>query len=217
MHEDRQKPRRSPPPPPKREHEEPSSKIKELNRAIKGYAKSYEVEIHKSFDPLYQLTRTKELVLWLIYKSLKSMKGLKFIVTLKIAFEMCNEQQEIISKTAYFNSKAETITNDGEIEHELSMSHQEIIKSIEKWISNGSGWIIRSIDGYYINVVAYQPLNGSSYIDLPTELINSKNEDNEDNECFRWCHIRYLNPQKKILRELRKMTNNILERWIIKA
>ena len=76
--------------------------------------------------------RTKELVLWLVYKLLKSMKGLKFILTLKITFEMYNEKQEIICKTAYFNNKAKTITNDNEIEHELSMSHQEIIKSIEK-------------------------------------------------------------------------------------
>ena len=172
--------------------------IKGLNRAIKGHAKSYALEIHKPFDPLYQLTRTKELVLWLTHKLLKSMKGLKFIVTLKITFEAYNEQQEIIRKTAYFNSKAKTITNDDEIEHELSMSHQEIIKSIEKWISNGSGWIIRSTDGHYINVVAYQPLNGSSYIELPKELRNSKkgliNIKNKGDECFRWCHVRYLNP-----------------------
>ena len=39
------KPQRSPPPPPKREHKEPSFKIKELSQALKGYAKSYEVEI----------------------------------------------------------------------------------------------------------------------------------------------------------------------------
>ena len=34
-------------------------------------------------------------------------------------------------------------------------------------------------------------------------LINIKNE---DDECFRWCHIRHLSPQEKILRELRKRT-----------
>ena len=44
-------------------------------------------------------------------------------------------------------------------------------------------------------------MHGSSYIDLPDELKNSAkgliNIKNKDNECFRWCHIRHLNPQKK--------------------
>ena len=42
-------------------------------------------------------------------------------------------------------------------------------------------------------------MKGSSYIKLPQELRNSAkgliNMKNEDNECFRWCHIRHLNPQ----------------------
>ena len=52
---------------------------------------------------------------------------------------------------------------------------------------------------HYINVTLYKPLNGSSYIELPTELRNPKkgliNIKNKDDECFRWCHIRHLNPQ----------------------
>ena len=36
-------------------------------------------------------------------------------------------------------------------------------------------------------------MKGSSYIKLPQELRNSAkgliNMKNEDNECFRWCHI----------------------------
>ena len=42
------KPQRPPPPSPRRE---PSSKIKELSRALKGHAKSYEVEIQDNFNP----------------------------------------------------------------------------------------------------------------------------------------------------------------------
>ena len=54
---------------------------------------------------------------------------------------------------------------------------------------------------HYINVTTYQPLIGSSYIELPTELKNPAkgliNIKNKANECFRSCHIRHLNPQKK--------------------
>ena len=50
------------------------------------------------------------------------------------------------------------------------MSQNEILDVIDKWVSEGSGWVIDRIDSHYINVVVYQPLNGSSYIELPIEL-----------------------------------------------
>ena len=79
------------------------------------------------------------------------------------------------------------------------MSRQEILNTIDKWFSEGSGSVIDRIDGHYINVTTYKPLNGSSYVKLPSELQNSSkgliNVKNDDDECFRWCHIRFLNPQ----------------------
>ena len=71
------KPQRSPPP--KKEHEEPSSKIKELNRALKGHAKSNEVEIQDNLNPLNHFTKTKALVESHLKDLLKTMKGYKFI------------------------------------------------------------------------------------------------------------------------------------------
>ena len=62
----------------------------------------------------------------------------------------------------------------------------------------------------YLNVTLYKPLNGSSYIELKTELKNSKkrliNMKNKDEECFRWCHIRHLNPQIKYPERIKKRT-----------
>ena len=60
-------------------------------------------------------------------------------------------------------------------------------------------------------------MNGSSYIELPTELRNSKkgliNTKNKNEECFRWCHIRHLNPQikypERIKKEDKKMINEL--------
>ena len=70
------------------------------------------------------------------------------------------------------------------------------------WLSEGSGWVISSIDAHYINTAVYKPLEGSSYIPLPLELRNSTKVlvklKTDDNECFRWCNIRYLNSQEKI-------------------
>ena len=100
---------------------------------------------------------------------------------------------------------------------ELNMSRQEILNVIDKWISEGSGWVIDRIESHYLNVTLYKSLNGSSYIELPTDLRNTKkgliNIKNEDNECFRWCHIRHLNPQEKnpqrIKKEDKEMINEL--------
>ena len=95
------------------------------------------------------------------------------------------------------------------------MSRQEILNVIDKWVSEGSGWVIDRIDSHYLNVTLYKPLNGNSYIELTTELRNSKkgliNMKNKDEECFKSCHIRHLNPQTKyperIKKEDKKMIN----------
>ena len=122
---------------------------------------------------------------------------------------------------AFFNGKAKPITKANDIEPELSMSRQEILNTIDKWVSEGSGWVIDRIDGHYINVTTYKPLNGSSYIELPIELQNPAkgliNIKNKNDECFIWCHIRHLNPQKRILKGLRESTNDLLKGWIIQT
>ena len=68
------------------------------------------------------------------------------------------------------------------------MSRQEILNMIDKWVSEGSGWVIDRIDSHYINITTYQPLNGSGYIELPIELQNPAkgfiNIENKDDECF---------------------------------
>ena len=88
------------------------------------------------------------------------------------------------------------------------MSIQEILNVIDKWVSEGSGWVIDRIDSHYINITTYQPLNGSSYIELPTKLRNPMkglvNIKNKDDKCFHWCHIRHLNPQKKYSQKIKK-------------
>ena len=207
------KPTRKPPPPPIT-----VPKIKELNKAIKGHAKSYGIELQDDSKPLNHFTKTKELVESHLENLLKDMRGFKFIETLEITFEKDSIENRVsIYKTAFFNSKAKTITKANDIEHELSMSRQEILNQIDQWVSEGSGWVIDRIDSHYINVTTYTPLHGSNYIKLPTELKNPKkgliNIKNKGDECFRWCHIRHLNPQtehpERIKKEDKKMVNEL--------
>ena len=58
------KPTRKPPPPPIPKVEDniinvPVPKIKELNKALKGHAKSYDIELQDNLNPLNDFTKTK--------------------------------------------------------------------------------------------------------------------------------------------------------------
>ena len=115
----------------------------------------------------------------------------------------------------YFNSATKTVINSDK--YDLDKSFQEILYRTGNWINKGSGWIIESIDGEYVNISAYNPLMGSTYIELPNGLndpikglINIKNN---DNKCFLWCHIKHLNLVKthpeRITKEDKNMINDL--------
>ena len=125
----------------------PVPKIKELNRALKGHVKSSGIELQDNLNPLNHFTKTRALVESHLENLLKDMKGFKFIETLEVTFRKDTIDSKIgkrvsIYKTAFFNGKAKTITKPDDIEHELSLSRQEILNVIDKWVSEGLGWVI---------------------------------------------------------------------------
>ena len=135
----------------------PRTIIEETRKALKGYAKSHMIGIKDNKDPLTQLQNTNLAVAHYIKKLLSKMKGIKFNETLKVTFWKPQDDGWIY-KTAYFNSKPQTVINDIDINESLQMTKQQILNFIAQWISEGSGWTIHSIDGHYINTVKYQPI-----------------------------------------------------------
>ena len=101
--------------------------------------------------------------------------------------------------TKHSSSKAEIVINKSDIDDEFQPIYTTIISNIKKSLGKGSGWIIDSVIDHTISVLKYNPLVGSSYIKLTKELdhprkglLNVQNTD--DNECIKWCLVRYLNP-----------------------
>ena len=94
------------------------------------------------------------------------MKGLKFVETLKVTFKkpkIDGNKQVTEYKTAHFNSKPQTITNNVMIPKSLQLSKEQILNFIAQWISEGSCWTIESVDSHYLNIVQYEPMKASSY------------------------------------------------------
>ena len=72
-----------------------------------------------------------------------------------------------------------------------------------------------NIEYINIDIATYDPSAGSGYITLPPELNNPKkgliNITNKANECFKWCHIRFTNPQDKHPERIKKQDKKIAE------
>ena len=110
-----------------------------------------------------------------------------------------NEDGKIF-KEPYFNAGPFTVINRESIIENIETAIEKNLETIAGWLSEGSGWVIEEVLNHYINIVSYLPLKAKSYIPLSEELRNSRkgliNLQNRDDQCFRWCHIRHLNPLK---------------------
>ena len=87
---------------------------------------------------------------------------------------------------------------------------------IEAWSNERSGWIVESIRPQCIIIATYQPLSGSSYMNLPVELrsptkglINIKKQ--KIKNVFYGVLLGILILQKKIQKELKKPTKKLLK------
>ena len=121
------------------------------------------------------------------------------MTTLVLEIKKVQSDDKILYSTFYSNSKAETITDESFIDDVFKSIYSTIISNIQKSLGQGLGWIIDSVIDHNIDISKYDSLAGSSHIKLPKELarprkglINIQNID--DNECFKWCSVRYLHP-----------------------
>ena len=145
--------------------------IIEVSKAFKRYARSYKVEIVDHEDPLVQLETTKSSIKDLLKDLLNEMKGFKHQIAVAVLLSKEKGNGDTEYSSVYFNSMTKTVINS---EFSLDKSFQEILYRIENWINEGSGWIIESINGEYVNISMYSPLIESYFVELPNELKNPK-------------------------------------------
>ena len=111
--------------------------------------------------------------------------------------------------------------NQSDINDVFESIYITIISNIQKSLGKGSCWIIDSVIEHNISVSKCNPLAGSSYIKLSEELdhrrkglINIKNIN--DNECFKWSIVRYLNPSDHHLSRIIKADQDFVKKLDLK-
>ena len=105
--------------------------------ALRGYAKSYTVNIDYDSDPLKKIQENRLKIKRQLNQNITEMRGIKFVETLKVSFTKESNGQEI-TKTAFFNSKPQIAMNNISMSESLEISREQILNFIARWISEGS-------------------------------------------------------------------------------
>ena len=159
-----------------------------------------------------------------VYSSLEyfftNHRNIKFSMVL-----VCLMEQQILIKDkgvvglneskAYFISGTHNNLESKNINKLTDKCVKKIIKDLEVYQKNGSGWYFKEVVQLEIHIVKNGVMKGSSYIPLPDWISDKKaivNIENKDEKCFLWCILRYLRPREdndSRLTDLKKYENSL--------
>ena len=118
-------------------------------------------------DSLVQLEASKPVIKYLFRDLVIEIKDCIYQITLKVLLSKQKQKGDAEFSAVYFNSTPKTVINTNK--YGLNKSLQQVLYRIDNWINEISSWTIEYIDGEYINIAIYNPLSGSTYIELPDE------------------------------------------------
>ena len=120
-------------------------------------------------------------------------------LVLVLVFKKIGSKDKTKYDNFYSSSKAEIIINENDIDEVFQSIFTRIMENIQKSSQKHPEWINHSVIDHTIGISKCNPLAGISYVKLPKELDHPRNrliniQNIDDNECFKWCLVRYLNP-----------------------
>ena len=187
--------------------------ITRRERAFRGSAETYNVEVIDSVGLIDSLNLAKRSITDFLKDQLQEKRGFKYSILAVITMKRWKGEIDAWKfVNIYLRSDAITLTNN-----RFSLNHAfiTIFNLLDKWQGEGSGWVIDKGQDIHININNYEPLAGSSYIPTPPKLSNAKQgliniKNTNDNECLRWCHGRMLNPTSNNPQRIKRQTKKLL-------
>ena len=174
--------------------------------SFRGFTNQFTLEPsgNVTFDPESFLTAVKQKALAKIQTQTKMKKK----TYLKTGQSLVEEHQ--------FRSKNEIVLESTEKNELWSLLTEQVLEDLAKFQMNGSGWTFHSTVTIDIHTIGYEPLNKSSWVPLLKFLTCKKalfNMKNTNNQCFKWCIAKGLNPvergSERITKILRKQAESL--------
>lgn len=111
-----------------------------------------------------------------------------------------SSSEQTIKQTLYLTTSNKVIDLETNLnEHYQKNVIDEVVKSVDQSAFRGSGFSLSRIIELGVQICAYQPLAGSTYITTPKKIKSKRaiiNVQNDDEMCFKWAILAALHPPK---------------------
>jgi hypothetical protein len=174
-------------------------KVTEKNTAFRGFAKTYDIPLAKSKVPIEALVNAEGSIINTLKRELTIHRGIKTSLAIRGQYHKANNLV-VKMDDHWISYHLPPILNDDSIAQIARRAIMEILKRQDEFSLRGSGWILDKILECTLNTVAYKPLKGRSYIELPAVIKKKQaviNVKNDDDMCFKWAVLSALHPQEK--------------------
>ena len=188
----------------------PSYLRKALERALREYDQGIEKEKSslEGFANKYIVKGKTDVTPFEFFKSkaaylkdfLRNHQNIKVRFVLVCMMEQMGKSSLTIQDKAYFNSETYINLESTDVKELLFKVFYFILENIAIYQQNGSGWYFKEIVHLEIHTADFNPMRGSSYIQLPDWIMRKKailSIKNKDEKCFLWCVLRYLHPRDR--------------------
>ena len=171
--------------------------VRDGQSALRHFTREKIIDGKPGYDPKTFFQKTRNMLIK-IFKENKNTK-MKMIL-------ICQMQKtdlttgETIEVEAEFHSDIEINIAEKDENKLLDKMIARIEEVLANFQQSGSNWVFQEIQRLEIHFANWQPIRGSTFIPLPTKFKNKRavvNIKNEDNQCFKWCIARALNPVDK--------------------
>ena len=109
-----------------------------------------------------------------------------------------NYRQVLRTHVGYFRTPHPiTSTYPQRLREQLNAALETMEERMSTFMQAGSGWTLEENNALVLEMVEYNPIGGTSYIQLPKDVYDTKsivNVKNDDQACFKWSILAALHP-----------------------
>ena len=176
-----------------------------LERKNKAHIARFQQEIPKTIDFENYWDIYKEQII----SKCKEYPVSKIKCVLKIRMQKAKLNGEYINEVFPFDTGVHVVTEGTDMDAFYKIIYKQILKSVEEFLKNGSGWSIVNLERFDIYIYEYKPFAGKTHFKFKDIKVNFKgrtislddkisgrepivNMQNND-MCFKWAVMRALN------------------------
>ena len=172
-------------------------KVRDGQSALSQFTREKIIDGKPGYDPKTFFQKTRNILIKFFQENQNTKMKMILICQMQKTDLTTGDTVEI---EADFHSDIEINIAEKDKNKLLDKMITRIEEVLARFQQSGSNWVFQQIIRLEIHFANWQPLGGSTFIPLPAKIKNKKaviNPKNEDNQCFKWCVTRALNPVNK--------------------